>query len=215
MLALYFEGFVLGHFGDKDIAIMVRVLEFGEGIVVGHAFDAGIIDANFFEGLDVIIDDHFFGTDEGHFANFAGFEPATLDGGEAFLAKGEGHIGDVFNAWGDMGIALASHDAGEFPEDVKDDGDIVWGEIPGDIDVFLEEAQVEASGVDTAEFADGAGLDDFGNFSNGGGVEESVTNHEDEAQALGDVDEFFAFGGRSGHGFFDEGMFSREETGFG
>ena len=63
MLALYFEGFVLGHFGDEDIAIMVRVLEFGEGIVVGHAFDAGIIDANFFEGLDVIIDDHFFGTD--------------------------------------------------------------------------------------------------------------------------------------------------------
>ena len=32
---------------------------------------------------------------------------------------------------------------------------------------------------------------------------------------MGDVDEFFAFGGRSGHGFFDEGMFSREETGFG
>ena len=121
MLALYFEGFVLGHFGDKDIAIMVRVLEFGEGIVVGHAFDAGIIDANFFEGLDVIIDDHFFGTDEGHFANFAGFEPATLDGGEAFLAKGEGHIGDVFDAWGDMGIALAIYDEGEFTEDVEDD----------------------------------------------------------------------------------------------
>jgi hypothetical protein len=43
---------------------------------------------------------------------------------------------------------------------MEDNRDVVWGEIPRHIDVLLKQAKVEAPGIDIANIADIAGLND-------------------------------------------------------
>src|SRR5687767_14056649 len=96
--------------GNVAVAVMVGILELGEGIVMRRALDARVVDADLLDGLEIIIDDHAAGADDGHLPDFARLEPAALDGGEALLAEGEGHVRDVLDAGGDVGVALAIDD---------------------------------------------------------------------------------------------------------
>ena len=64
--------------------------------------------------------------------------------------------------------------------DVQDDRNVMRREIPGDVDIFLEEAEVEASRGDIAQIAEIAVIDDFLDFPHGGRVKERVAHHDGE-----------------------------------
>jgi hypothetical protein len=72
-----------------------------------------------------------------------GSSQLLADGGEAAFAESEREIGDILDAGGDVGVALAVHRDGQFFHDMEDDRDIVRGEVPGDVDVLLEQAEVQ------------------------------------------------------------------------
>src|SRR5581483_1645550 len=97
-----------------------------------------IVNADFFPCAQIVIHDHSSCADDGHFTNFAGFEPAALDGCKTFARKGERHVCHILDPGSDVSVALAINSGGKFVENMENDRDIVWRQIPGDIDVLLE-----------------------------------------------------------------------------
>ena len=88
-------------------------------------------------------------------------------------------------------------------------------QIPGDVDVLLEKTEIEALGVDVADFANVAGVDDLGNLQDGLGIDEGVPYHQRKAALVGQFDQFLAFRGRGSHRLFDQHMLAGEQGGFG
>ena len=73
---------------------------------------------------------------------------------ERSFRKCQAHGGHVFDPRGDMGAAAAVDAVGMFLHDIEDDGDVVRGQVPGDIDVLLEQARVQPPGADVTDFAE-------------------------------------------------------------
>src|SRR6478736_8161653 len=90
--------------GDVTIAIMIGVLEFAKTVVMGRAFDTRVVNPDLFNRLDIVINQHLAGSDNGHLADFPGFQPTALDGGELAVLKNKRNIRDIFNSGSDMGI---------------------------------------------------------------------------------------------------------------
>ena len=174
-----------------------------------------VIHADFFGGLEVIVNDHPLGADDGHLTHLPGFEPAALNGGELLGTEAERDIGHVFDARGDVGVALAVHRSGRFPEDVENDREIVRSQVPGNIDILLEETEVEALGVDVADFANVPGVDDLGNFQDRLRIDEGVSHHQGQAPLVGQFDQLLALSGRGCHGLFDQHVLAGEQSRFG
>ena len=89
MLALDLERFLLFEVGDIHVAVVIGILELGERVVMGGALDVTIVDLELLDGLDVVVNDHASGADDGDFAGFTGIEPARGDGGEPAFAECE------------------------------------------------------------------------------------------------------------------------------
>ena len=81
-------------------------------------------------------------------------------------------------------------------------------EVPGNVNVFLEEAEVQSTRADVAEYPDVAAVDDLLDAPDGGGIEEGVADHEHQPAGFGNLDQFLALSRGPGHWFFDEGMFA-------
>src|ERR1700678_2328479 len=107
--------------GDVTVAVMIGEMKFAEGIVMRRTLDAGVVDADFLGGLDIVVNNHPAGADKGHLANLAGLEPTTLDCGEALVWKTKRHVSHILDAGSYMGITLAIDHGGKLAEDVKDD----------------------------------------------------------------------------------------------
>src|SRR3984893_8941664 len=106
---------------DVTISIMIRVLKFSERVVVRRTLYPGIVDADFLACSQVVIHDHASRTDNSHFANFPGLEPAALDGCETFTREGQRHVCHVLYPRRDMSVSLAVNRSGEFVEDMEND----------------------------------------------------------------------------------------------
>src|SRR5579863_6982434 len=190
-------------------------MEFGKGVVVRWALDARVKDADFFQRRDVVIDNHALAADDGHFTDFARVQPAAADHGRALLAEAEAHGRDVLDARRDVRAAAAVHRHRLLFHDVQDDGDVVRRQIPGHVDVLLEQSQVEAARGNVADFADVALVHDLLDFADGRRIEEVVAGHQDQALLFGDGDQFLALRGGGGHRLLDEGVLAREQRGLG
>ena len=88
-------------------------------------------------------------------------------------------------------------------------------EVPGDVNLFLEEAQIEAPRIDVAEVTKIPGLNNFNNLTHGRRIEKCVVNHQDQTLAFGDIDQFFTFGGSRGHRLLNKCMFTGVQAGLG
>src|SRR6266498_699580 len=98
---------------DVTISVVIRVLKLGERVVMRRTFYPCIVNADFLACPQIIIDDHPSRTDDGHFANFPWFEPAALDGCEAFTREGQRHVCHVLYSRRDMSISLAVNCRGQ------------------------------------------------------------------------------------------------------
>src|ERR1035438_4025921 len=212
MLALRLQGLVLLDVRAVHVAVVIGVMELGEGVVVRRALDADVEDLDLLLGRDVVVDDHALGPDDRHFPDLAGIEPAALDDRGAVLGEMEVHGGHVLNAGGDVRCAAAVDAVRQLLHDVEDDRDVVGGQVPGNVDVALEEAEIEPAGGNVADFPDVVVVDDLLDPADGRRIEEGVADHEDHALALGDIDQLFALGGGAGHRLFDQRVLAGEEA---
>src|SRR4029077_887842 len=119
MLASGFEWFLLMDMRDVAVAVVIRVLELRKGIIVRRSFHPNVVYLYLLMGLQVVINNHATTTDNRHLAHLAWFEPATLNGREAFMAKHERHVCNVFYIGSHMRVALTVHRSGKFTENVK------------------------------------------------------------------------------------------------
>src|SRR2546426_3969227 len=123
---------------DVTISVVIRVLKFGERVVMRRTFYPCIVNADFLARPQIIIDDHASRTDDSHFANFPWLKPAALDGCEAFTREGQRHVCHVLYARSDVSISLAVNCRGQFVQNMENDRDIVRRQIPRNVNVLLE-----------------------------------------------------------------------------
>src|SRR6266487_6591368 len=120
---------------DVTISVVIRVLKFGERVVMRRTFYPCIVNADFLACPQIIIDDHAARTDDSHLANFSWLEPAALDGCKAFAREGERHVCHILYSRGDMSVSLAVNRGGKFIQNMENDRDVVRRQIPRDINV--------------------------------------------------------------------------------
>src|SRR5579872_1328200 len=147
---------------------MIGVLKFSESVVVRRPLDPGIENPDFFQRGKIVIDDHAAAANDGHLPNLPWVEPTTVDDGCSLPAKIKAHACNVLDTRSNMSTAQTIHTHRLLPNEVLNNGDIVRRQVPRDVDVFLEKAQVEAAGGDIPEIAQVTRIDDLLDFSHGG-----------------------------------------------
>src|SRR5207253_10922913 len=78
----------------------------------------------------------------------------------------------------DAGAPPGAHHHRVLPEHVHQHRDVVWGEVPEDVDVTLEQPQVESGGVAVVDVPQVARLHQAPELPDGGVVDEGVAGHE-------------------------------------
>src|ERR1035437_1454199 len=215
VLALDLQRFLLFDVGKMHVAVVVGVLEFTEGIVVRRPLDPRVEYPDLFYRRDVVINNHPPAAHDRHLPHFSWVEPTALNDGGPLLWKAQPHGGHILHARRDVGAALAVYGHGLFPHDVQDDGDVMRRQVPGHVDVLLEQPQVEPPGANVADFTDVAGVHNLLNLPHGGRIKERVTVHQHYSLFLCDFDQLFALAGRAGHGLLDERVFAGQQARFG
>ncbi len=74
-------------------------------------------------------------------------------------------------------------------DQVIHDGEVVRGEVPDDVDIVLEEAEVDARGIVIEELAEDALVDHLADFADGASEEEGVIDHDPQIPGGGEIDE--------------------------
>src|SRR5437870_6664456 len=106
---------------DVTISVVIRVLKFGERVVMRRTFYPRIVNADFLACPQIIIDDHAARTNDGHFANFSWLEPAVLDGCDAFTRERQRHVCHILDSRRDVIIPLAVNCRGQFVHNLEND----------------------------------------------------------------------------------------------
>ncbi len=154
----------------------------------------GVINPDLLHRLDVIVDDHFAGSNDRHLAHLAWFQPTALDGGELPALEGQGKVGNILDARRDVGVSLAVDEAGNLTEQMKDDRNIMRSQIPNHVDVLLKQPQIETLAVDVTDVADFSLGNDLADHLNRGGIEKRVAHHQGQTPPGSDLDELQALG---------------------
>src|SRR6266576_3248646 len=90
-----------------------------KSVVMRRTLHPNIIDPNFFAGLKVVIHNHPACSHDSHFTDFSRLEPAALDRGKTFMPEIQRHISYVFDARGDMRVALTVISDPKLTENMK------------------------------------------------------------------------------------------------
>src|SRR4029450_892829 len=170
------------------VAVMIRVLKFSERVVMRRTFYPCIVDADLFACPPIVIDNHASRTDDRHFANLPRLEPAALDGREALTRERERYVSHVLYSGRNVSVPLTVNRGRKFIQNMENDRDVVWRQIPRDINVLLEQAQIETPAIDITELAQISGLSDLGNLLHGRRVEKGVIEHQNQTVAVCDFD---------------------------
>ena len=98
-------------------------------------------------------------------------------------------------------------------QDVVDDRQVVRGEVPQHVDVGLDEAEVDAHGVEVLDVADVAAVDELADVLHGRRVAVRVVAHQHEAGIVGGLDELAPLGDRRRERLLDEHVLAGGERG--
>ena len=104
------------------------------------------------------------------------------------IGKVQRDVGDVLEAV-EVGLPRGDHALGLQADQVVHDGKIVWGQIPDDVDVVLEQSKVHASGVVVVETAQHVLIDELLHLSDGPGEQERVVHHDGQILPFGELDQ--------------------------
>src|SRR5467141_3375899 len=96
MLAFEFERLLLFDVRDIAVSVMIRVLKLCECVVMRRRLDAHIVNPNFFQRLDIVINNHPLCADDRHVPHFAWVEPTALNIRKTLAGEVDAHSRDVF-----------------------------------------------------------------------------------------------------------------------
>ena len=85
----------------------------------------------------------------------------------------------------EVGVPGATDTGGARAGEEAHDADVVWGEVPDDVDVLAHLPKVEAPGIQVHDVAEGAGLDLLARPPQGVIMKEGMARHEREAGRVG------------------------------
>ena len=177
MLALRLEGFLLVKFRNVNIAIMVGILKFGEGISMRRQIYSRVIESNLFQRLKIVIHNHLKRAHNCHRANLPRLKPTALDRRKSITGKRQGHVSHVLNAFCVVGNTLTIHSRWAITQDMKDDRNVMGCQIPCDIDVILKQPQVQPLGIDALDLPKFRCFDDLCDLHHRSRIEKSVPYH--------------------------------------
>ncbi len=82
-------------------------------------------------------------------------------------------------------------------------------QIPNDIDIMLEQAEIDSDRIVVIQIAQIAVIDELANLANGAGIDEGVIDMQNEIPHLGRRNQCFGFFCGFGQRFFDKNVLSR------
>jgi hypothetical protein len=95
--------------------------------------------------------------------------------------------------------------------EVDEDREVVRGEVPEDVDVRLEEAEVHPDRIEVIEIPHLAAVDDLLHLAHGARVDERVVDHQHEALPVGQLEQLLALCDRARHRFLDEDVLAARQ----
>ena len=107
MLAFELQRLVLLDIGHVSIAVMIRVGEFGEGVVVRRDLNARVVNLQLLQGLRVVIHNHPLRADHCHLPHFLRVQPTVMDERATILREGQIHHRHILDATRHMAAPLA------------------------------------------------------------------------------------------------------------
>ncbi len=109
--------------------------------------------------------------------------------GDEIAVEPDRHVGHVREAAPRVVRPDRRDVPGWLVDEVGEDREVVRREVPEHVHVVLEEAQVDAHGVEVVQVAELPHVDDLLHLAHGARVDESMIHHQDEAMPLGDFAE--------------------------
>ena len=98
---------------------------------------------------------------------------------------------------------------------IVDDGEIVRRQVPDDVDVVLEKAQIDPHGVVIVELPERTVIDHLPDTPHGAGKEEGVIHHDLEVLLLSQLNQLLGLHGSRGKRLLHEYVLAVLESGFG
>src|SRR5688572_10157885 len=116
--------------------------------------DALVVDADLLDVFEIVTDDHLLAADDRDAPHLAWVEPADVDVPDDVARERHVDERDVVHTGLNVGGAVRADADRVALQDVAEDGEVVRREIPDDVDVTVEEAQIEAGAVDVEDLAE-------------------------------------------------------------
>src|SRR5262249_11234842 len=147
----------------------------------GHA---AVIDLHLLAGLDVVVYDHAATAGDQRLPDLDRGEPVRVDVSDQAPREEEREVRDVLGRAGDVAHSDGRH-GHRFPrEDVIDDREVVDSQVPQNVHVWLEQAEIRTDGVVVVDVAQGMAGDQLFDLPDGGGVNVRVIDHQHQLAPL-------------------------------
>ena len=168
--------------------------------------DSAIVNLDLINGLEIVIRDHLAAAANEDLPHLHRRKPVDADVCDAAASKEQrdmrhilGHVGNVADAGRGNGRWL-------FIQDVKDDRDVMDGQVPDHVHVVLEESEARTVAVVVENIAEDVLGDQLLDFLHCRRVQKRVIYHQDQIAAFGFVDELANLLGCRRQRLFDEHM---------
>jgi hypothetical protein len=211
MFRLFPQRLEVVYAGAMDIAVPVREVKIGVGVIVGRSVNPFVVDLDFFLTFDVVIDQHLLASYNGSLPDLLRIEPTGVDESDDPVAVIQSHGSDVFNALLVMALSLAVDALREVIQEIGNDRNVVRCKVPANVDVRLKETEVHPRATDVERVPYLAGLKDYLDLVHRGGVFEGVANHENALSFFRNPSESERCFHRIRHRLFDENVFTGEQ----
>ena len=111
-----------------------------------------VVDLDLLADLHVIVEDHFLAAADDDGADFDRGQPVVVEMGNEAAVEIHGQIGDVLDPIADVAGAIGTDAHRRFLDEMVEDGDVMGCQIPKDVDVALNQAEVDADGIEIVQF---------------------------------------------------------------
>ncbi len=189
VLALHIERLLEGHVWNLDPSVPILQVELVELVCLVRSVNALVVDANLLAVRNVVAYYHLLAADDGHPAHLARVEPAEVDVCEDVVREAHLDVRDIVYAGAHAGASARADRDRVSLQHVHQYGEVVRRQVPEDVDIVLEQAQVEPRRVHVVNLAELAARHDLPQRADGRVVLERMTHHQREAHPLRDVNE--------------------------
>ena len=178
----------------------------GVGQWFGLDLHAGVEDLDPLGGLEVVPDHHAARPADHHPAHLRGRQPVHVGVGQSAVAQRHREVSHTALSGSHRIGAARGHRPGPSPggQHVVEDGQVMGGEVPYDVDVTLDEAEVHPHGVHVEDLAQLAPLDDRADVLHSWRVAVRVVAHQYDACVPCRVDELLPILQAGGERLLDE-----------